>query len=68
MRIESLRRIPNRGGNPVYEVTFVDGMVARTAAGSQVSFGIENAEYAGRDIEVDWRRGEIVAISLAANR
>jgi hypothetical protein len=64
-QIATLARMRNRGsGNPVFEVTFTDGQVARTATDSQVGHSIENSEYQGVPIDVTWRDGEIIGVTV----
>lgn len=58
--------MPNKAGSPVFEVTFADGLTARTVPGAQVGFLLDNSEFRGVELDVGWRRGEIVAVSLAA--
>jgi hypothetical protein len=65
-QIAALARMRNgTSGNPVFEVTFEDGQVARTATDSQVGHSIENSEYQGVPVDVTWRDGEIVGVTVA---
>ena len=62
-QIASLKRVRNSaGGSPVFEVTFTDGQVARTARDAQVGYSIENSDYQGVPLEVEFVDGEIVRV------
>lgn len=64
--IAKLSRVRNSGsGNPVFEVTFTDGQIARTAKDSQVGFSIDNSDLMGVPVNVAWRDGAIVGVTLA---
>lgn len=65
VQIAALKKLQNSGGNPVFEVTFTDGKVARTGKDSQVGYSIENSEYQGVPLEVAWRDGEVVGVTVA---
>lgn len=65
-QIAALTRVRNSASaNPVFDVTFTDGQVARTAKDSQVGHSIENSEYQGVPVDVTWRDGEIVGVTVA---
>lgn len=65
MKIASLKRLHNdRNGNPACEVTFAEGIVARTVAGFQVGYQIENSENQGVELEVTWRDGNIAGVAI----
>lgn len=65
-RIAELKRLPNSDGNPAWSVTFTSGEIARTAAGSQVAYAIENSEYQDVDVDVSFDgSGMITGLSVA---
>lgn len=68
--VESLQRLRNdRDGNPRWEVTFTDGVVAKTARGAQVNYGIDNAEHRGVPLEVEFTSsGTIRAVRIRSTQ
>lgn len=64
-KIAKLERLANTGGNPAWSVTLEDGLVARTAPGSQVAYSIENSEYQDVDVDIEFNNaGLIIGIAL----
>jgi len=65
--IDTLTRLDNsRDGNPRYLVKFTNGRMAKTAADSQIGYGIDNSEYQGVSLDVEFNSaGEIVKVKVA---
>lgn len=57
LTIESSKRLRNsRNGNPRFEITFTDGSTARTGSDSMSAFLVENNQYRGVPLAVEFDR------------
>lgn len=55
LTIESSKRLRNsRNGNPRFEITFADGQTARTRPDSMAAFLVENTQYRGVPLRVEF--------------
>jgi hypothetical protein len=53
--IESSKRLRNSvNGNPRFEITFTDGSRVRTSADSMSAYDVENSEYRGVPLRVEF--------------
>ena len=63
--LERMRNTTN--GNPRWRVSFTDGTSATTEADSACASVIDNSEYTGVPLKVEYRRGQVCRIELAAD-
>jgi hypothetical protein len=51
-------------GNPMYRVHFTDGTSARTYANAACAYDLQNQEYIGRPVDVEFTRSRVSRVEI----